>query len=140
MTSNLASDVIESHAEDRKRQKKEVDRILKTHFRPEFLNRLDDIIIFQHLSREELKQIVELRLTEIVKRLEKKEIHLQVSEALKDHLVEVGFDPLFGARPLKRAIQNEILDSLSLKIIEGEISEGQSVTADFSEQGVDFKI
>lgn len=130
MTSNLGSREIAEHADDRERQEAEVRKILGQAFRPEFLNRVDEIIIFDHLTRNELKEIVGLQIGRVAKRLAAKEMTMKVTDAMKDYLAAKGYDEVFGARPLKRLIQSEILDELSLMIIEGKVKEGGAVTVD----------
>jgi ATP-dependent Clp protease ATP-binding subunit ClpB len=100
---------------------------LRQHFRPEFLNRIDEIIIFDRLSDDDLKQIVEIQLRRLTKRLAAQKIALNLSDAAKELIAKEGYDPVYGARPLKRAIQKQILDPLSLQILEGKIHEGQSI-------------
>ena len=129
MTSNLASDLITELRGLPEEQEKEVNKVLADHFRPEFLNRLDDIIIFQALSEEEIKEVVTLQIAEVEKRLKDKQISLEITPPAAEYLAAAGYDPIFGARPLKRLIQNTILDQLSMLIIEGEVEEGSSVTA-----------
>ncbi len=127
MTSNLASQQIAAHASDREEQERAVQEVLRRTFKPEFLNRVDDIIIFQHLSKEEIAAIVELQLARVSERLARRGITLEISAEAARHVGEAGFDEVFGARPLKRVIQNEILDELSLQIIENKIVEGDTV-------------
>ncbi len=129
MTSNIGSQFImeESSPEARERLVMEASR---QHFRPEFLNRIDDIIIFDRLTEEELKKIVEIQLKRLVKRLENQKIALELSDAAKALVASQGYDPVYGARPLKRAIQKYILDPLSMEILEGKIREGQTIRVD----------
>lgn len=129
MTSNLGSLEIVAQ-KDRTAQEKAVNDILAQHFRPEFLNRLDDIIIFQPLTEAEISEVVSLQLELVKNRLKDQHISLSVSDAAIRHIAETGFDEVFGARPLKRVIQQEILDELALKIIEGTVSSGQTVHVD----------
>jgi ATP-dependent Clp protease ATP-binding subunit ClpB len=100
------------------------------HFRPEFLNRIDEIIFFHSLSREQLKQIVDILVRGLVKRLEERKIHVELTDGAKDFLVREGYDPAYGARPLKRTIQRQILDPLALRVLEGDFVEGDTVTVD----------
>jgi ATP-dependent Clp protease ATP-binding subunit ClpB len=130
MTSNLGSAEIARFAEDRDRRESAIHEVLRNTFRPEFLNRVDEIIIFQHLTRDELSRIVKLQIDRVAARLRRKQITLRLTDAAGRYLAEKGFDPVFGARPLKRVIQSEILDELSLKIIEGDIGEGDTVNVD----------
>ncbi|PJA83344.1 MAG: type VI secretion system ATPase TssH, partial [Candidatus Nealsonbacteria bacterium CG_4_9_14_3_um_filter_37_29] len=138
MTSNVGSDIIakesalgfvggdeEKSARESLREK--VMAALKENFRPEFLNRIDEIIIFNYLGRPEIKKIVELELQKVANRLQGKSIEIKVNESAKEFLAERGFDPNLGARPLKRVIQKQVLDPLSLKIVAGEVKEGERV-------------
>jgi ATP-dependent Clp protease ATP-binding subunit ClpB len=111
---------------------------LRQHFRPEFLNRIDDIIIFDRLSEEELKKIVEIQLKRLVRRLEARKIRLELSDAAKAFVAREGYDPVYGARPLKRAIQKYILDPLSLEILEGKFREGQTIKVDVKDETLTF--
>ena len=131
MTSNLGSQQIALHARDRVQQEKAVNEILRQTFRPEFLNRVDDIIIFQRLTPDEIAKIVELQMHLVAERLEKRGINIRISPAAAEHLARAGYDEVFGARSLKRLIQSEILDELSLQIIEHKIIEGDNILIDF---------
>jgi ATP-dependent Clp protease ATP-binding subunit ClpB len=93
---------------------------VRRHFRPEFLNRLDEIIMFNRLGEEQIKQIVDIQLKRLAKRLDEKRIRLELTDAAKTHIAKAGYDPLYGARPLKRAIRTEILNPLAQKILSGE--------------------
>lgn len=140
MTSNLGSQHLQkmqsigfsdnSHSENYTSTKKKVMESLKEFFRPEFLNRLDDIVIFDTLSPEVIAQIVDKQLSLVSKRLLEKEIIVSYSKKLIKYLAEKGFDPQYGARPLKRLIQNEILNQIALSIIKKEIIEGDKVAID----------
>ena len=103
---------------------------LRGHFRPEFLNRVDETIIFDRLSDADLTQIVGIQLARLEKRLADQKLTLTVTDAAKKHLGESGYDPVYGARPLKRAIQRDLLDPLSLEILSGNFREGETITAD----------
>jgi ATP-dependent Clp protease ATP-binding subunit ClpB len=129
MTSNIGSQYITEEASSEGRSRL-VMEALRQHFRPEFLNRVDEIIIFDRLSDDDLKKIVEIQLRRLTKRLEAQKIVLQLSEEAKELIAREGYDPVYGARPLKRAIQKEILDPLSLQILEGKFREGQTIRAD----------
>jgi ATP-dependent Clp protease ATP-binding subunit ClpB len=107
--------------------KERVMAALQEHFKPEFLNRIDETIMFHSLSEEQIEKIVDLQLEVIQKRLMDKKITLEINAAARKHLAEAGFNPDYGARPLKRLLQNEILDELALKIIEGKVHDGQTV-------------
>jgi ATP-dependent Clp protease ATP-binding subunit ClpB len=108
---------------------------LRHHFRPEFLNRVDEIIVFHSLSEEHLKQIVEIQLNGLRKRLADRHIELELTDRARGHLVRSGYDPTYGARPLKRAIQREIETPMARKILAGEVRDGQSVTVDLDSKG-----
>jgi ATP-dependent Clp protease ATP-binding subunit ClpB len=131
MTSNIGSSEITEYADDRIRQEKAINEILRATFRPEFLNRLDDIIIFQRLKEEDVEQIARLQMKKVIDRLAAKGIALRVNSGVLKHLAQAGFDNIYGARPLKRLIQNEILDELSLQIVEGKIKEGEEIALDY---------
>lgn len=133
MTSNLGSDAIAEHVTDLEKQKGAVEALLRKTFKPEFLNRVDDIIIFQPLDKSDIAQIVEKHVKHVTERLHKKNIRLELSKAVIDYLGKVGFNEVYGARPLKRLIQHEILNELSLKLIEGEIKEGDQVFIDYKQ-------
>jgi len=129
LTSNIGSQHIlgDENAEQREAL---VLEALRGHFRPEFLNRVDEIIIFDRLSDEDLAKIVEIQLARLTKRLTAQKITLTLTDAAKHHLASEGYDPIYGARPLKRAIQRSVLDPLSLEILAGRYREGDSITAD----------
>jgi len=133
MTSNLASDIIRDLNGLRDEQEKEVNRVLAQHFRPEFINRLDDIIIFQSLTQEQIAEVVKLQLREVDERLKDKQISLTVTPAAAEYLAAAGFDPVFGARPLKRVIQNTILDELAEMIIAGKVGKNDKIKADLKD-------
>jgi ATP-dependent Clp protease ATP-binding subunit ClpB len=131
MTSNLASDYILQHAGERPEELRSVvDRELHVAFRPEFLNRVDDTIIFRSLTREDLLKIVDLQLRRVAARLAERRLTLEVTDAARERLVATGYEPAYGARPLKRAIQRWVEDPLAVKLLEGEISPGDTVRVD----------
>jgi len=109
---------------------------LKKHFKPEFLNRVDEIIVFPQLSKPELLQIVDLFIKRLSDRMLDRDMTVELTTAAKERLIEVGFDPALGARPLRRAIQHEVEDRLSEKILQGELNAGDHVHVDFS--GTEF--
>ncbi|MCE1253534.1 MAG: ATP-dependent chaperone ClpB [Anaerolineae bacterium] len=125
MTSNLGSELWLNGQGGIPRD--QVQRILQAHFKPEFLNRIDEIVIFHMLSREDIKRIVDIQLRYLTKRLAERNIHLDVSEEAKDWLAEHGYDPDYGARPLKRAIQKDIQDPLALAILAGNFKPGETI-------------
>ena len=129
MTSNIGSQYI-MEEESKEARRRLVTDALRAHFRPEFLNRVDEIIIFDRLSEDDLKKIVEIQLGRLSKRLEQQKIALKLSDSAKELLAREGYDPVYGARPLRRTIQKEILDPLSIDILEGKVREGQTVQID----------
>jgi ATP-dependent Clp protease ATP-binding subunit ClpB len=125
MTSNVGSQWIqEQGGHDNPETEKQVMDVLRTTFRPEFLNRIDEIIIFNSLGPEEIKKIVGIQVDILAKRLAANKITLELTEEAKAFLAKTGFDPAYGARPLKRAIQHFIQDPLAVKILEGSIKDG----------------
>ncbi len=137
MTSNIGGALIKQLGEavDRDEQRAAILRELDRHFRPEFLNRLDDIIVFNRLSREHIISIVDLQLIRLAQILADRRITIELSEAAKALLADSGWDPVFGARPLKRAIQRELQDPLAMAILEGSIHEGDHVRVNLAEGG-----
>ena len=134
MTSNLGSSYLQAEnlrtPEDFEKASEQVMDALHGHFRPEFLNRVDDIIVFGPLGKEQLVKIIELRLEDVRRLLADRKISIELTETAKDALFTQGYDPNFGARPLKRAIQKLIQDPLALKILDGEILHGDHVIVD----------
>jgi ATP-dependent Clp protease ATP-binding subunit ClpB len=119
---------------------KEIMAELKRHFRPEFLNRVDDVIIFQSLDEEELSRIVDIQLEKLKKRLAQQNLTLDVDSAAKKLLAKEGYDPQFGARPLKRAIQEQVLNPLSMRLLEGEFKPGDRIKVTADGNGLVFKV
>jgi len=136
MTSNVASTIMQDYTGDELREK--VMDVLKTQFRPEFLNRIDEIIIFNQLGMDEIKKIEEIQLRYLQDRLAEREITISVSESVKELIARKGFDPVFGARPIKRMIQRMIEDPLSLKILNGEFKAGDEIKMDVSDGTIVF--
>jgi ATP-dependent Clp protease ATP-binding subunit ClpB len=144
MTSNVGSHVIaESVAGDgaqlSEQVRQQVFEILRQQFRPEFLNRIDEIIVFHGLSREHMKQIIDIQLRGLMKRLAERKIQVELTERAKEFLVQEGYDPTYGARPLKRAIQKRVLDPLALRVLEGDFGEGDRVIVDAGPEGLVFR-
>src|SRR6266536_1484485 len=128
MTSNLGSEwIAEASAMDEAEVKAKIEESLRRHFRPEFFNRIDDVIVFHRLSREEISQIVEIQLRQLARTVADRGIFLTWSSKAKDALAARGYDPTFGARPLKRLIQKEVMDGLAEKILRNEIAAGDTV-------------
>ena len=111
---------------------------VKKTFRPEFLNRLDEIIVFHELSEEQLRQIVDLMVNDVQERLAERKLGLEMTDEAKSWLAKVGFDPLYGARPLRRAIERYVENPLSSKILRGEFNEGDSVLVDLVDDALTF--
>jgi len=137
MTSNLGSQFMTREIDEGIRR--QVMDALRDHFRPEFLNRIDEIIFFHPLDREHLKKIIDIQITNLVKRLEERKIHVQLTDAAKEKLVREGYDPVYGARPLKRTIQRLVLDPLALRVLEGDFLEGNTVVVDAGREGLVFE-
>jgi ATP-dependent Clp protease ATP-binding subunit ClpB len=137
MTSNLGSELwLNRHGAV---TRDEVTRVLQAYFRPEFLNRIDEILVFKPLTREHLVQIVNIQLRRLEKLIQERGYRLEVTEAARQYLAEVGYDPDFGARPLKRAIQRELQDPLALRILAGEFKEGDTIRVDRGPEGLTFQ-
>ena len=144
MTSNLGSQFISEHTSTAtgtldEGTRRQVMDALRAHFRPEFLNRVDEIIFFHALGRGHIKQIIDIQIAGLMKRLEDRKIHVVLSDRAKDELVEEGYDPSYGARPLKRAIQRRVLDPLALQVLEGRFGEGDTVVVDAGDEGLRFE-
>jgi len=137
MTSNIGSQFIMEDLKVEERNKR-VTEALRGHFRPEFLNRIDEIVIFDRLTDKEIGKIVDIQLTRLEKRLAKQNLKLDLSDKARAYLAKEGYDPAYGARPLKRVIQQKILDPLSMEILDGKIREGQTIKADVSGDGLTF--
>lgn len=148
MTSNLGTAEIqrgglgfrkdETGKAEQQRVRSSVDSALKQTFRPEFLNRIDEIVIFQPLTQEHLKQIIELMMKDVRKRLEDRKIDVELADKAKEWLIKEGFDPVFGARPLRRAIQRSLENPLSKRILGGEFKEGDKILVDMGAEGLTF--
>lgn len=145
MTSNLGSHIIQENFEQineknvddiTEKTKVEVMNLLRQTIRPEFLNRIDEVIMFKPLLRNEIKGIIKIQLDQLAQMLKKQGIQLEFSSYALDYLSEQGFDPQYGARPLKRLIQKEIINLLSKKIISGEINKDHPVIVDVFDQMV----
>jgi ATP-dependent Clp protease ATP-binding subunit ClpB len=137
MTSNLGNQLWEG---GRMVTRDEMTHVLQEHFRPEFLNRIDEIVIFHPLGRDHLAGIVDIQLRRVTRLLAEKGFNLEVDQAARAYLAEAGYDPDFGARPLKRAIQRELQDPLALKILAGEFKEGDTIQVDRGPEGLIFAV
>jgi ATP-dependent Clp protease ATP-binding subunit ClpB len=139
MTSNLGSEVFQRASGTEEEKVEEVLSALRKAFRPEFVNRIDDIVVFHPLRREHIRSIVDVQLKRLAKRLAEKRITVELTDAARDLLAEHGFDPTYGARPLKRAIQRMVLDPLAMEILQGRVVEGSTVEADVADGALAFK-
>jgi len=143
MTSNIGSQYLVDLREDqRDEMEKLVMEALRTHFKPEFLNRVDDVILFHQLGREHLDRIVEIQLGRLRKLLAERHLQLELTAEAKHLLAEKGYDPQYGARPLKRVIQRMVQDPLAMKILEGQFPEGSKILADarLSGEALEFRL
>ncbi|MEE8108098.1 MAG: ATP-dependent chaperone ClpB, partial [Gammaproteobacteria bacterium] len=140
MTSNLGSQRIQelSGEANYAQMKAEVLEILGQHFRPEFINRVDDIVVFHPLSREDIRAIVDIQVAHLAKRLGERDINLQLSDAASDRIANAGFDPVYGARPLKRAIQQQLENPLAQRILAGDFGPGTTIKVDAGKDGLSF--
>ena len=135
MTSNIGSQwITDLREKDYEEMRRRVMEAMRAHFKPEFLNRVDELIIFHGLGIEEIKAIVEIQMKKLDQRLLERRIQLKMTEKAKEWLAKEGFDPAYGARPLKRVIQKEIQDRLALKILEGKFKEGDTIAVDVDEK------
>src|SRR5262245_8349762 len=137
MTSNLGSAYLADDLTEGTRRK--VMDALREHFRPEFLNRIDEVIFFHPLGREHMKRIIDIQLGGLVKRLAERKIHVVLTDAAKEQLVHEGYDPNYGARPLKRTIQRRVLDPLALRVLEGDFVDGDTIVVDTTAGGLIFE-
>ena len=112
--------------------------IVGQHFRPEFINRVDETVVFHPLDREQIRTIANIQIEHLRKRLQEKDLSLEVSDAALDKLGEAGFDPVYGARPLKRAIQQQLENPLAQRLLKGEFMEGDVIRVDVNEDGITF--
>jgi ATP-dependent Clp protease ATP-binding subunit ClpB len=136
MTSNAASPIIKAMAgQDPDDVREEVMSELDTMFRPEFLNRIDEIVLFHSLSQEHITRIVDIQLARLRNLLAARHLTLELSDIAKEYLAQRGYDPVFGARPLKRTIQRDLQDPLAVHLLDGSIREGQTIYVDMAPSG-----
>ncbi len=136
LTSNLGSAFLVDPTLDEEKRRESVMAMVRASFKPEFLNRLDEIVLFDALTRDDLAHIVDLQLALLEKRLAVRRISIEVTDAARDWLSMTGYDPAYGARPLRRLIQTAIGDPLAKKLIAGEVTDGGSVTVDVGDDGL----
>ena len=147
MTS-IGSHIIQEHflngktdgATDRLGMEQKVEAELKVHFRPEFLNRIDDTIVFHSLEEEQLAVITDIQLKSVAKRLEAQQLTLEVSNEAKRHLAREGYDPQFGSRPLKRTIQEQLLNPLATRLLNGEFKPGEHIRVGLANDELTFEV
>jgi ATP-dependent Clp protease ATP-binding subunit ClpB len=135
MTSNLGSTFLVDPVLDDDKKRDSVMAVVRSHFKPEFLNRLDEVVIFDALTRDELTHIVDLQIASLAKRLQVRRIGLQVTQAAEEWLASTGYDPAYGARPLRRLVQSAIGDQLARALLSGELLDGSTVVVDVAEGG-----
>jgi ATP-dependent Clp protease ATP-binding subunit ClpB len=139
MTSNVGSTYIQEYGgADEEKMRQRVMEAMRAQFRPEFLNRIDETIIFHSLGREQIEAIIDIQLAIVVKRLQERKITLNLSKQAKDLVAEEGYDPVYGARPLKRTIQKRILDPLAMQVLEGAFAEGDTVVVEVQDGKLTF--
>ncbi len=139
MTSNLGSELPDELFQTDDEKKNSLNLLLRNYFRPEFLNRLDEVVRFQTLKKQDIRAIVDVQLAQLVERLKDKRLEIELTDAAKDHLAEEGFDPQYGARPLKRIIQQRILDPLAMELLAGNITPGSRVVIDKNGEKMNFQ-
>jgi ATP-dependent Clp protease ATP-binding subunit ClpB len=140
MTSNLGSQFIAEHAGDLSEGvRRQVTEALREHFRPEFLNRVDEIIFFHALGLDHMKQIIDIQIHGLLKRLEDRKIQVELTDEAKRYIVSEGYDPMYGARPLRRTIQRRVLDPLAMRVLQGDFHEGDRISVDVGENGLVFE-
>jgi ATP-dependent Clp protease ATP-binding subunit ClpB len=140
MTSNLASQLILTFkGQNYEKMKEQCLDVLRQSFRPEFLNRVDEIVVFHPLTREQLRQIVDIQLERLRKRLSERKIELELTDKARDYFAQQGYDPVYGARPLRRTIQRELETTLGRKLLLGEVRDGSRVVVDHGPHGLEFK-
>jgi ATP-dependent Clp protease ATP-binding subunit ClpB len=142
MTSNLGSQMIQEMAGEQnyERMKAAVMEVVSQHFRPEFINRVDDLVVFHPLGREHIRRIVDIQLEYLHHRLADRDMKVVLTDAARDRLAEAGFDPVYGARPLKRAIQQQVENPLAKEILEGKFKPGDTIEVEVREDSLEFEL
>jgi ATP-dependent Clp protease ATP-binding subunit ClpB len=140
MTSNLGGAIFADPTAAPEDRREKVLADVRGHFRPEFVNRIDEIVVFEPLGQDEIAQIVDIQLAILERRLAERKLTVTLTAAARDHLADRGYDPAFGARPLKRLIQRDVQDPLAMKLLSGEISEGDAVEIDADDAGLVFRV
>jgi ATP-dependent Clp protease ATP-binding subunit ClpB len=137
MTSNVGSQFIAAEAVEEKAREQVEEALIQT-FPPEFLNRIDDVVIFHRLTKEDLAKIVEIQVNQLAGRVRERGIEIELTDKARELLGNLGFDPTYGARPLKRVIQKQLVDKLALRLLEGEFAEGDTVAVDAKDGELTF--
>jgi ATP-dependent Clp protease ATP-binding subunit ClpB len=140
MTSNIGSHLIQEQHGDTEKIKEKLTEEMRHHFRPEFLNRIDEVLIFHSLSENDLLQIVDIQIANFADRLKAREMTMSISKDAKKHLAKCGFDPVYGARPLKRVIVKEIETPVSRMIVSGELADKGNLKIDSGKDGLKFTV
>ena len=140
MTSNLGSAVFQDPSIPADKRREAILEDVRTSFRPEFVNRIDEIVVFEPLGRAELREIVDLQVRLLAERLQQRSLTLELTDAAKEHLANAGYDPIYGARPLRRLIQHEIQDPLAMKLLSGDIAEGDRIVVDADGGALEFRV
>jgi ATP-dependent Clp protease ATP-binding subunit ClpB len=140
MTSNLGSAYFQDPTIPPEKRKEAVLEAVRAHFRPELVNRIDEIVVFEPLGRDEIERIVDIQVGRLAERLAERKLTLRLTEAARAWLAEQGYDPAFGARPLKRVIQRHLQDPLALQLLSGEVREGDAVEVDATPEGLAFRV
>jgi len=140
MTSNLGSAVFNDSSLSPEKRRAEVLEDVRSYFRPEFVNRVDEILVFDPLSRDQIARIVDIQLRSLRGRLAERKLSLELTDAAREYLANAGYDPAFGARPLKRVIQHEIQDKLAMALLSGEVHDGDDVVIDTGTDGLELRV
>jgi ATP-dependent Clp protease ATP-binding subunit ClpB len=138
MTSNIGGDLIQAAAK-MDSVKEAIGALLKVTFKPEFLNRIDETIFFNRLGKPEILKIVDIQMEQLKSRLRERKVSMEITAGAKAHLAEMGYDPLYGARPLKRTIQNLVQNPLAKLMLAGTVNDGDSIVVDKGPDGIVFK-
>jgi ATP-dependent Clp protease ATP-binding subunit ClpB len=136
MTSNIGGQWLQDHSLGDEERKDRTMEALRATFKPEFINRIDDIVIFRSLAMEDIERIIDIQLALIRKRLQEKKLSLELTEGAKEYIAQQGYSPVYGARPLKRVLQKQLLDTLAMNLLEGSFAEGDQIVIDSGGGGI----
>jgi ATP-dependent Clp protease ATP-binding subunit ClpB len=140
MTSNLGAAIFQDQTASAQEREEKVMADVRAHFRPEFINRIDEVVVFDALRRDDIVRIVEIQLRGLQRRLSDRKLRLELTDEAKTYLANAGYDPHFGARPLKRLIQHEIQDPLALMMLSGEVREGDTIVVETGADGLTLRV